>query len=150
MTRFRPAMLSATGRVRPSPPRSIARDRSLERLSADSRETVSRFEPPVGQWTRNENAETRANSIGIMTPTVCQQCGKILDRSRWLTVLSTDKSDIHIGSCWFVAKVGDEPRLSVFNGHRGSSGLKLTGPAIAVSSLPVVRAHLCVRQARCK
>jgi hypothetical protein len=39
-------MRSATGR--PSLTRSIGRDRSLERLSADSQETVSQFEFSVG------------------------------------------------------------------------------------------------------
>jgi L,D-transpeptidase catalytic domain len=41
---FQLAMVPATGRVRPSRTRSIGRDRSLERLSADSQKTVSQFE----------------------------------------------------------------------------------------------------------
>ena len=41
-------MVPATGRVGPSRTRSIGRDRSLERLSADSQKTVSQFEFWVG------------------------------------------------------------------------------------------------------
>jgi len=61
-------MLPATGRVRPSRTRSISRDRSLERLSADSPETVSRLSFRWGQsdchgppWTGREAWVTYGN-----------------------------------------------------------------------------------------
>jgi hypothetical protein len=56
-------MLPATGRVRPSRTRSIGRGRSLERLSADSLETVSRFEFPVGTGDRIERLRRKLQTI---------------------------------------------------------------------------------------
>jgi hypothetical protein len=57
---FRLAMLT---RDRPSRTGSIGRDRSLERLSADSLETVSRFEFPVGTGDRIERLRRKLQTI---------------------------------------------------------------------------------------
>jgi hypothetical protein len=67
-----------------------------ERKMVESRATL--YMAPLR--TRNESATTRADRMAIMHPDRMGWCGRILNHSRWFTVLSRDNRARSLNACF--------------------------------------------------